>query len=138
MIWCIFKNLSFEAFFKEKIDTSLVYKWFPSGWRRWFEIKSNFKVSDPLHDEENKSDKMWKVRELWDDFVGRCKANYWPSMEIGLDEAIKKLKGRYSFKQYIKNKPVRWGSKIFVCVFLSGWLSLECCFLPGQNGRVYF
>ena len=77
MIWCIFKNLSFEAFFKEKIDTSLVYKWFPSGWRRWFEIKSNFKVSDPLHDEENKSDKMWKVRELWDDFIGRCKANYW-------------------------------------------------------------
>ena len=123
MIWCIFKNLSFEAFFKEKIDTSLVYKWFPSGWRRWFEIKSNFKVSDPLHDEENKSDKMWKVRELWDDFIGRCKANYWPSMEIGLDEAIKKFKGRCSFKQYIKNKPVRWGIKIFcVCCSATGYL----------------
>jgi hypothetical protein len=30
-------------------------------------------------------------------------------MEVALDEAIKKFKGRCSFKQYIKNKPTKWG-----------------------------
>ena len=57
-------------------------------------------------------------------FIGRCMANYWPSMEIGLDGAIEKFKGRYSFKQDIQNKPVRWGMKI-LCGLLSWWWSLE-------------
>jgi len=51
-------------------------------------------------------------------FIGRCMANYWPSMEIGLDGAIEKFKGRYSFKQDMQNKPVCWGMKI-LCVWLS-------------------
>jgi hypothetical protein len=56
---------------------------------------------------------MWRVRELWDSFISACKANYWPAAEVAIDEAIKKFKGKCSFKQYIKNKPVRWGIKIF-------------------------
>ena len=44
-------------------------------------------------------------------------------MQVGLDEAIKKFKGRCSFKQYIKNKPVRWGVKIFaICCSITGYL----------------
>ena len=59
------KIKSFEAFLKENIATSLVYQWFPSGWLRWFEMKSISRFLIPFIDEENKSDKMWKVRELW-------------------------------------------------------------------------
>lgn len=123
MVWCLFKSMSFESFFKDKVDSTVILKWFPSGWRRWHEIKMNFKVSDPTKDDEHKSDKMYKVRDLWETFIASCKANYWPTKEVGLDEAIKKFKGRCSFKQYIKNKPVRWGIKIFcVCCSATGYL----------------
>ena len=33
---------------------------------------------------------------------------------VSIDEAIIPFKGRLSFKQYIKNKPVKWGIKAFV------------------------
>ena len=77
----------------------------------------------PQDDLMNKEDKLHRIRELWDDFMSRCRANYWPTREIGLDEAIKRFKGRCSFKQYIKNKPVRWGLKLFcVCCSATGYL----------------
>ena len=48
---------------------------------------------------------------------------YCVAQQLGIDEAIKKFKGRCSFKQYIKSKPVRWGIKVFcVCCSLTGYL----------------
>jgi hypothetical protein len=80
-------------------------------------------VSSPVEDEAQKADKLHKVREIWDDFISRCKILFWLAQQLGLDEAIKKFKGRCSFKQYIKSKPVRWGLKIFcVCCSLTGYL----------------
>ena len=56
-------------------------------------------------------------------FISACKAKYWPDCNVALDEAIKKFKGRCIFKQYIKNKPVRWGIKIFaVCCSATSYL----------------
>jgi hypothetical protein len=56
-------------------------------------------------------------------FISACKASYWPDANIALDEAIKKFKGRCIFKQYIKNKPVQWGIKIFaVCCSATAYL----------------
>ena len=54
---------------------------------------------------------------------------YCVAQQLGIDEAIKKFKGRCSFKQYIKSKPVRWGIKVFcVCCSLTGYL---------WNGTIY-
>ena len=82
-----------------------------------------FKISDPTLDKENKNNRLYKVAELFEYFIGACKANYRPNMCIALDEAVKKFKGRCIFKQYIKNKPVRWGIKIFcVCCSATSYL----------------
>jgi hypothetical protein len=119
--WCLLKNMSFENIWKHSVDPGRIKRWFTEN--RWLQMKLFLKVSDPLFDEERKSDKMCRVCELWEHFISRCKANYWPSQQIGLDEAIKKFKGRCSFKQYIKNKPVRWGIKVFaVCCSKTGYL----------------
>ena len=61
---------------------------------------------------------MHRIRELFNHFIAACKANYQPGEKIALDEAMKKFKGHCIFKQYIKNKPVRWGIKIY-CVACS-------------------
>jgi Transposase IS4 len=87
------------------------------------QLKRFFKVSDPGLEAQNKHDKLYKIRELWEDFISRCKLFFWPAQQVGVDEAIKKFKGRCSFKQYIKSKPVRWGLKIFcLCCSLTGYL----------------
>lgn len=122
MWWALAKNMSMETLYAESFDLNKIKVWIPS-WTRWEQLKRFFKVSDPDEDLVNKSDKLQRIRELWEDFVSRCRANYWPGREIGLDEAIKRFKGRCSFKQYIKNKPIRWGLKLFcVCCSLTGYL----------------
>jgi Transposase IS4 len=121
-LWCIVKTLTFEHFYKLNLDSSRVRKWF-SSWKRWINIKRFFKVSDPAQDDANKHDKLFKVKELFEYFISACRSNYWPNCEVALDEAVKKFKGRCSFKQYIKNKPVKWGIKIFcVCCSQTSYL----------------
>ena len=52
-------------------------------------------------------------------------------------EAIKKFKGRCSFKQYIKSKPVRWGLKIFcICCSLTGYLWNACIYVGRNDDEV--
>jgi hypothetical protein len=108
----MFKTISFQNFYRFCADPQRVKSWFPNM-TRWEQMKRFFKVSDPCTDHLHKEDKMWRIREVFDTLIAASKANYWPQCEVALDEAIKKFKGRCSFKQYIKNKPVRWGIKIF-------------------------
>jgi hypothetical protein len=119
--WCLGVSQSMNCFWDDDYERSRMKRWF-SKWR-WAQIKRFFKVSDPIKDPENKGNKIYKVKEVWDDFIQRCRANYWPAQQVGIDEAIKRFKGRCSFKQYIKSKPVRWGLKVFaVCCSATGYL----------------
>ena len=36
-----------------------------------------------------------------------------PGREISIDELMVKSKGRFPMRQYIKNKPVKWGFKLW-------------------------
>jgi hypothetical protein len=119
--WCLGATQTFNSFWNEDYERSRIKHWFSEF--RWLQLKRFFKVSEPVADETNNGDKLQKVRELWDEFISRCKRYYWPSQQVSIDEAIKKFKGRCSFKQYIKSKPVRWGLKIFcVCCSATGFL----------------
>ena len=42
---------------------------------RWLQLKRFFKVSDPLKDPLNKENKLYKIKEILDDFIARCRAN---------------------------------------------------------------
>jgi hypothetical protein len=130
--WCICRSLSFEQFFKNTIDQNRLKNWFPS-WVRWCQVKRFFKVSNPKLDDRNKHDRIYKVRELYDIFVNACKANYWPQQNVAVDEAIKKFKGRCIFKQYIKNKPVKWGIKVFCLCCSSTSYLFNCMFYVGKT-----
>ena len=43
----------------------------------------------------------------------RCLALFQPNAELSVDERMVKSKARFSFKQYIKNKPTKWGFKLW-------------------------
>jgi Transposase IS4 len=108
---------TFIQHLKKEIDQDKLSYWFPSA-TRWEQIKRFIKLSDPTTDANFREDRMHRIRDLFDHFIAACKANFQPAQCIALDEAMKKFKGRCVFKQYIKNKPVKWGLKIY-CVACS-------------------
>ena len=57
---------------------------------------------------KDKGDKLCKVSPLNDHIQQRCKELYQPHCEISIDEQMVRSKARFSFCQYICNKPTKW------------------------------
>ena len=79
---------------------------------RFKAILSFLKVSDPA--EEKPTDKLCKVRMLVTYIRAKCKKLYQPDQNIAIDERMVRNKGRYPFRQYMKDKPTKWGMKLWV------------------------
>lgn len=58
-------------------------------------------------------DKLAPIRQLFEEFVGRCQEMYALSEYITIDEMLESFRGRCSFKQYIPQKPAKYGVKMF-------------------------
>jgi hypothetical protein len=97
------------------------------------QIERFLKVSGPTKDQEHKQNRLYKVQELYHIFIEACKATFYPSLEVSVDEAVKKFKGRCLFKQYIKGKQVRFGIKIFcLCCSATSYL-FNAMFYVGKS-----
>src|SRR2546425_1222690 len=60
-------------------------------------------------------DPMHKVRPIIDLFNIRCADLYKPKQHLSVDEAMIPFKGRHYTKQYMPNKPDKFGFKAWVC-----------------------
>ena len=69
-------------------------------------------VVDP--DEEDEEDKLRKVSSFLEFFKQKCKDLYQPFQRVAVDERMVKSKHRSGIRQYIKNKPTKWGIKLWV------------------------
>ena len=63
---------------------------------------------------EDPSDKLRKVSSFVALFKEKCKSLYQPFQQIAIDERMVKSKHRSGIRQYIKNKPTKWGLKLWV------------------------
>ena len=59
-------------------------------------------------------DRLGKVRPLVEHIMSRCASLYNPSKELAVDEAMIKFQGRSSLKQYMPQKPIKRGIKVWV------------------------
>ena len=59
-------------------------------------------------------DPLFKVRKLFDLILPKFETEYNIHQHCSIDEAVIPYKGRLSFKQYMKDKPTKWGIKVFV------------------------
>jgi len=59
-------------------------------------------------------DKLAPIRNIHDKFVVACEANYTPGTGYTVDESLHGFRGMCSFKQYIPNKPSKYGIKVYV------------------------
>ncbi|XP_060863344.1 piggyBac transposable element-derived protein 4-like [Metopolophium dirhodum] len=66
-------------------------------------------------------DKLYKIRPLLD-YIGQNFFNsYRPHRDVAVDEAMVKFKGRSTLKQYMKDKPVKRGYKVWMLCDSSGY-----------------
>ena len=68
--------------------------------------------NEPDMTDEN-SDRLWKMRHLFDILNEKFSKLYSPSEHLAVDEVIVKYKGRVIFRQYIPKKHKCFGIKIY-------------------------
>ena len=88
-------------------------------WGKCFLSRIRFKalmamlhVVDPANEPDG--DKLRKINPLLEFFKGRCKDLYQPRQNVAVDERIIKSRHRSGMRQFNKDKPIRWGIKLWV------------------------
>ena len=88
-------------------------------WAREFMGRDRFKalmamlhIVDPLA--ENEKEKLSKISTFADSFKEQCKSIYQPTQHVAVDERLVKSKHRSGIRQFIANKPAKFGLKLSV------------------------
>lgn len=89
--------------------------------RRFLAISRSLHMNDPAVEAANERakgtaayDRLCKVKPLYGQIVEACQTFFHPYRHISIDERMVPTKARIGFKQYVKNKPTKWGFKLFV------------------------
>lgn len=83
-------------------------------------------------------DKVAPIRDLFDTLVEKCKANFAVSEYLTIDEMLEAFRGRCGFRQYIKNKPARYGLKIFAMTCAKTFYTMNMEVYAGAQPRGSF
>ncbi|KAK1152068.1 piggyBac transposable element-derived protein 4-like [Acipenser oxyrinchus oxyrinchus] len=111
-------------------------------WARAFMTRDRFEsVMAALHivdpDAENNEDRLRKLRYLTDHLKRTCKKLYQPNLNLAVDERMVKSKGRSGFGQHMKDKPTRWGFKLWVLATSDTGYAVDFyVYTGGRDGRV--
>ena len=109
---------------------------------RFLEILPNIHFADkhkglpPKESEEY--DRAWKLRPLFDHLGKHFRDMLQPEAHQSIDEHMCKFKGKSIMRQYMKNKPIKWGFKFWLrCGGKSGYLHEFDMYL-GKKGNTEF
>ena len=111
---------------------------------RFMPILWNIHLSDPDKDAENQRhktnndpqyDRLFKVKPLYTEIRLVCQSFYVPNINISIDEHMVASKARIGIKQYIKDKPTKWGYKLFVICDSKTGYTCDFIIYTGKNER---
>ena len=105
--------------YQEAVSSIMSRTRFMQIWR-YFHLANN---DTALPKEDPGFDKIFRVRQFLDLVMRNAQQLYRLDRDVSIDETMVPHKGRLSFKQYIKNKPVCWGIKLWVlCEAQTGYV----------------
>lgn len=96
-----------------------------------FKVIMKFLRFDNKKDREERRmrDKLAAIRDIWNEFIQRCRTCYHPGENCTIDEQLVAFRGRCPFRQYMPAKPARYGMKI--------WWMTDSRTHYAYNGQVY-
>ena len=71
-------------------------------------------VVNPMTEDRVSEGRLTKLKYFLDYIKQRCMDMYQPRRKISIDERMVRSKGRSGMRQYIKDKPTKWGFKLWV------------------------
>ena len=88
------------------------------------------------HAAQNAGDKLRSIRQFYDHFRSRCSALYQPRQHLAVDERMVKCKGRFSYRQFLPSKPIRFGFKLYVIAESPSGYTLDFEVYVGHDNAV--
>ena len=88
-----------------------------------------FWLFDASHSTSARACRIDKIKML----LARFQSCYYPGCEFALDETMVGFRGRFFWKQYIQNKPTKWGIKCFTLADSSNGYVLNILVYTGRN-----
>ena len=77
--------------------------------------------------------KIDKVRVILEPLIAKFQASYHPGRNIAVDETMVGFRGRFAAKQYMPNKPTKWGIKAFTMADSSSGYVLNILLYTGSE-----